>query len=437
MYNYNNENGAGAFIRDLVIKLIFVIILVLLLIWLFPMPNMKPFYDRIYTENITLMKDTAKSYYTNERLPVKINDKVTMTLGEMVDKHLILNLIDKEGNTCDTQSSYVEVTKLETEYAMKISLSCGGETDYIIEYIGCTNVCLNCNVTPLVAPVEKVVYKPKTIVAPPTIIVKPPVEKPAEYDIWITLGKATEVTDTAWLNTRLTTETTTSNGITTTTTLKDQKTITGDVVYETETKTIYSAMWIYTNQAWGTTKLYPGERLLNLDGVGVSEDAQDMPRSTLDMEVSDFGYFSSGDYQRYINTRGQSLFLNDKTGSSWITSASAMQSASLKSSNFTINEPQIMWNSANATYQVVTTAYLKNATGVTPYYDAALGLNIMYVPHWFELSWKEPTTSRITQYMYTKTVSYTDKVVLKGSIDETTVRAQGFNIYKGENKVYR
>ena len=73
MYNYNNnEGGIAPFIRDLVIKLIFVIILVLLLIWLFPMPNMQPFYDRLFTENITLIKEKAKNYYTVEQLIDKV-----------------------------------------------------------------------------------------------------------------------------------------------------------------------------------------------------------------------------------------------------------------------------------------------------------------------------------------------------------------------------
>lgn len=433
MYNYNaTENGIGGFIRDLVIKLIFVIILVLLLIWLFPMPNMQPFYDRIYTENIVLMKDTAKNYYTNERLPVNVNDKVTMTLGEMVDKHLILNLIDKKGNTCNAQNSYVEVTKLETEYAMKVYLNCGDESDYIIEYIGCLDVCLGfkCETitTPLVAPVAKVVYKPASVIKPPVVVVKPPVVVTPAVETWILYAKPTTTTLSDYSTTKPVESTTTTNGITTTITLNDTKQgpVTTKLVEKTET--IYSAMYVYGTQSYPANMTYPGTRLLDLNAVGLSQEARNLSRNDLNLNVSNYAYFTNSDYQRYLDTRFTSLYLGqqDCPYCSNAMSATQMSNASLKSSNFTINKPTVNWNSNESTYQVRTTAYLKNASGVTPFYDAGLKANVVYIPHKFMLSWNEPTNTSSTLYNAKTTVSYTEKWVLKGSSEASSLVANGF-----------
>ena len=61
----------------------------------------------------------------------------------MLDKKLLLPLTDKNNNTCSDTKSYVEVTKLATEYQLKIFLSCGNEEDYIIVYMGCYDYCKN------------------------------------------------------------------------------------------------------------------------------------------------------------------------------------------------------------------------------------------------------------------------------------------------------
>ena len=36
--------------------------------WLVPMPNLNPFYDKIFTSNINSMTDAAKAYFTTARL---------------------------------------------------------------------------------------------------------------------------------------------------------------------------------------------------------------------------------------------------------------------------------------------------------------------------------------------------------------------------------
>ncbi len=131
--------------KDLALKILFLVVLVALLIWLFPFGRnrneLKPLTDRIFAENINSMKDVAKTYYTNERLPKKLGDKVSMSLQEMYDKKLLIPFIDSNGKFCDTKNSYVEITRMENEFTLKTYLSCGKKADYVIEVMACNDRC--------------------------------------------------------------------------------------------------------------------------------------------------------------------------------------------------------------------------------------------------------------------------------------------------------
>ena len=146
MYNENSNFQT----KNIIVQFLFVALIIFVLIWLFPLKsdlkNLKTtsngenntdlsvLVDRIFNENIIAMKDAAKSYYTIERLPKNVGDKVKMTLGEMLEKKIILPFTDKHGKTCDMTESYVEVTKYDTEYLMKVNLKCGDEENYLLLY---------------------------------------------------------------------------------------------------------------------------------------------------------------------------------------------------------------------------------------------------------------------------------------------------------------
>jgi len=135
------ENGRSYFFRDLIVKILLVLLFVFLLMWLFPMPNMNPLYDKIYTQNMTSMTDAAKSYFTVSRLPQKEGETKKLTLEDMLNNKMIIEFTDSEGKTCNTTESYVEVTKKGSEYVFKTNLVCGSQSDYVIEYFGCYDVC--------------------------------------------------------------------------------------------------------------------------------------------------------------------------------------------------------------------------------------------------------------------------------------------------------
>ena len=109
--------------------------------WLFPMPDLKPLNNQIFADNIDRMKNVAKSYYTVERLPKNINESKKMTLKEMINANMILPLMDSNGKYCSEEDSYVEITKLENEYIIKVNLSCTDKKAYIIEHYGCYDIC--------------------------------------------------------------------------------------------------------------------------------------------------------------------------------------------------------------------------------------------------------------------------------------------------------
>jgi len=135
------EEKKGLTIKGLLIRGVLVVAFIFLLVWLFPMPDLKPLNNQIFADNIDRMKDAAKSYYTVERLPDELNESHKMTLKEMIDKKLILPLMDSNGKYCSNDKSYVEITKLENEYIIKIYLSFTDKEDYIIEHYGCYDIC--------------------------------------------------------------------------------------------------------------------------------------------------------------------------------------------------------------------------------------------------------------------------------------------------------
>jgi conjugal transfer mating pair stabilization protein TraN len=149
MYEENNVTyRVGINWKDIIIKVILLIIFLVLLIWLFPRNDMEVFYDEVYRDNINTMKEAATSYYTKSRLPQTVGSKTSMTLKEMIDNHLLIRFTDKNKKYCDETSSKVEVTKTsEDEYVLKVELNCGSQKDYILETIGCHDTCVGTNCT--------------------------------------------------------------------------------------------------------------------------------------------------------------------------------------------------------------------------------------------------------------------------------------------------
>ena len=144
------ENKTGSIIKDVLLQIILVVIFVFLLLWLFPTKGyvdnkleegLDPLYQELFNDHLQSMKEAAQSYYTKSRLPKNVGDTVSITLGEMLDKKLVSSFVDSNNKQCSLTGSYVEITKMDDEYMMKVNLNCSDKSDYIIVYLGCYNYC--------------------------------------------------------------------------------------------------------------------------------------------------------------------------------------------------------------------------------------------------------------------------------------------------------
>lgn len=141
--------------KSFFLTLLLVLLFVFLMLWLFPTKNyvdeklqstrdlerLSVLYDEVFANNVGRMKEAAIGYFTNERMPKVVGETKKLTLREMYDLHLVLKMKDKNGKYCSETKSYVEMTKYDEEYRLKVNLSCGEDEDYIIVYLGCYNYC--------------------------------------------------------------------------------------------------------------------------------------------------------------------------------------------------------------------------------------------------------------------------------------------------------
>lgn len=93
------------------------------------------------TRQLDSFEAALLSYLDKDNLPLEINASKTIRLKILISKNLVSNIVDSNNNTCDVNESYAEVTRLENNYAAKISLICGNNKDYRIIYVGCFEEC--------------------------------------------------------------------------------------------------------------------------------------------------------------------------------------------------------------------------------------------------------------------------------------------------------
>lgn len=170
--------------KEVILQIILVVLFVFLLLWLFPT---KSYVDnkvsggtnvldnQTFTQNVNTMKEAAISYFTTSRLPKKVGDKETLTLGQMLDKKLLISFLDSNGNQCNLTDSYVEITKMDNEYILKVNLNCTDKSDYVLVHLGCYSYCESdlCEKQETTEPEKKPETKPT---------VKPTVTKKYQYE---------------------------------------------------------------------------------------------------------------------------------------------------------------------------------------------------------------------------------------------------------------
>lgn len=160
---YTEEYEKRGFpIWSFIIRFIIIVILIILLIWLVPKiinagsnsnannkckgtvcesTGQKAESSQIFANNIERMKEAAISYYTADRLPANVGESNQMTLATMIEKKLIVSLVDKNNMEVDKEKSYVKITKMDDEYILKINIKDSEKEDYILVHLGCYSYC--------------------------------------------------------------------------------------------------------------------------------------------------------------------------------------------------------------------------------------------------------------------------------------------------------
>lgn len=396
---------------DLIIKIILLILFVLLICWLFPMPKLDTFYDKVFNENIQTMKSAARDYYTKNNLPSAIGETKSMTLKQLLDNKLILEFTDKNGNTCDTTNSYVQVTKtLDSEYALKVQLTCGDESDYIIDTIGCNGTCL-------LSDVNKDVQTTTTK------------KDDDDYSTPSTTSKSNYKTTSGGISNAYyplgggsSSKSTTTKS--TTTTIIKNHTSSGDTTNNNNNnsnKTLYYQHakiekdygdWIQGNRSGNNietkterinyyryykksteTSVYRTstwvERSDAYNGKTYTYELQltDIPSSVSSVYLVTKRYFNSSDYQAYLNSRNSNIYMtgNDMLSNSSNNSAAAFKNSAFKSNNFTYSFSSPY--KTNGVWRIRITVRIKNTYGVSTYYDNSLNRDIYFAPIYFKVQY--------------------------------------------------
>ena len=144
------EGHRGFAFRSIILKLLLIVVIIFLIIWLFPTKKyVKNLIDQrlgtgsnqVFTTNINTMKDAATSYFSGDRLPSKEGVSRTITLEEMLDENLLIDLTDSNGKKCNTKKSYATVTKNKSDYSLKVNLVCSDKKASINSYISSNGTC--------------------------------------------------------------------------------------------------------------------------------------------------------------------------------------------------------------------------------------------------------------------------------------------------------
>lgn len=137
-------------LRDIILIILLMILFIFVMVWLFPTKgyleqNNVIVDNKIYNDYLDNMTTVAKDYFINSNMPSNVGDTVKLTLSDMLEKKLIVEIGGK--TSCDLNKSFIEVTKLDEDFQLRVELSCTDYYDYKIVTLGCKDYCNLCNTT--------------------------------------------------------------------------------------------------------------------------------------------------------------------------------------------------------------------------------------------------------------------------------------------------
>ena len=122
--------------KGFLLKLALVIVVAILIIKLLPLNNNNA--KELSTEfknNMATLRVKSNDYFSNDKLPNKVDESVRVTLDDLVKVGAVRALTDTNGNSCSPDNSYVKATKRTNNYELEIYLLCGKEEDLTYVYL--------------------------------------------------------------------------------------------------------------------------------------------------------------------------------------------------------------------------------------------------------------------------------------------------------------
>lgn len=137
---YRRINWVKLFLIVIIIVLIMLLTIKCISMIKFSASNPGKHYDK----QLNSINDLILDYYNKDNIPEKVGSSSKLTLNELKDKDIKIDIKAYRKDTCDLDESYAQATRLETEYQIKTRLYCtdsNGEVtydDYINTYIDLT-----------------------------------------------------------------------------------------------------------------------------------------------------------------------------------------------------------------------------------------------------------------------------------------------------------
>lgn len=128
----------------LFIKIIIIFIFILIIIWLISKITMKTRLSDTFKNNISNMETVATNYFKDVDLPLEKGKSLKITLGEMIDKGLIVSEKDKKESSCDVSKSFSKITRKEKNYVLATILKCEEGSSTITKKFSFKD-CKNCS----------------------------------------------------------------------------------------------------------------------------------------------------------------------------------------------------------------------------------------------------------------------------------------------------
>lgn len=128
---------------SLFIKIVIAFAFILIIVWLVSKLINRNKLSDTFTNNINNMEAVAVKYFKEIDLPTEKGKSIKITLGEMIEKELIVSVSTGDGEKCSTKNSYSKITRNKDDYEVETRLECGKEKDTITKKFSLKD-CKNC-----------------------------------------------------------------------------------------------------------------------------------------------------------------------------------------------------------------------------------------------------------------------------------------------------